>query len=399
MGRAEAVFDASIERLSSLGDHSLVSRIDSGTRSRYTMLETVREFAQERLEASGEAAAIRRRHADFVLAVAESANLTQETEEHGERRELASEELHDLRAALGWAADTDPSLGLALAVALELLGSSNDAPPALRARALRAYGGVVAIVGEDGPAARIFEESLAGFELLGDRRGGGHLLVRLAACALHTGEIERAQELTRESLTIAREVRDRRTETLALGLSGEIAYQAGEIGAALQLVRETVALAAAIGYVWQQARMLRRLADWALERRDFAEATRAARESLRLAHDTRDRVAGVFALARLAQVAAGTGRRERAGRLWGAVEAEGKRGAAAAWQSAFEVVYAFRQARGQVAVPELAGVDAEFDQGRLAGHALTFDQAIAEGLSESDAVDSRIRPSRGAATV
>jgi len=178
-----------------------------------------------------------------------------------------------------------------------------------------------------------FERSLGAFEAAGAERGVGHLLLRLGYSALFRGDIARARHLANTSLAIARNVGDRRTEALALGLAGEVIYTAGDGDRGLALAKQAAAFAGESGYTWQEARMLRRVSDWALDRGDVDEASNAAREALRHARDTHDRIAVVFALVRLAQRAAGSGDRETAGRLWGAIEAEERRAPIAAWQS------------------------------------------------------------------
>ena len=395
---AEAVCRTTLERLSTLIDHNLLLRIDRGSRSRYAMLETIREFALEQLETGGESAEFHRRHAEYFLAVAESANLTQETEQYGERPDLVARELQNFRAAFEWGVRSDAALGLAIAVALEgfwnshspseglrwfdtLIETADSAPPQARGRALRAHGGLAAIVGDHARAEQLFERSLSAFEAAGDRRGIAHLRMRLGYSALYRGQHTRARRLADASLPLARGVGDRRTEALALGLAGEVAYSTGDYARGMELVKQSAALAAEVGYTWQRARMLRRLADWALDRGDFDEASSAAREALRLARDTHNRIAVVFALARLAQNAADSGRREQAGRLWGAIEAEEQRAPIAAWQSAFELVYSFRARDNRTPVRMLAGVDADFDRGRSAGHTLSLDQAVAQALA------------------
>jgi predicted ATPase len=69
---AERVIDAGLDTLGSLVEESLVRRTDD----RFWMYETIREFAIEQLDASGEADEIRRRHAEYFLAVAEEPSRT-----------------------------------------------------------------------------------------------------------------------------------------------------------------------------------------------------------------------------------------------------------------------------------------------------------------------------------
>jgi predicted ATPase len=114
---AEGICDADIDQLQSLVDKSLVRIRDE---DRFWMLETIHEFAAERLCESGEEDELRRRHAGFFLALAESANLSAEAINLGPRPELVLPEQDNLRAALDWAAEAgEIELGLRLAISLE----------------------------------------------------------------------------------------------------------------------------------------------------------------------------------------------------------------------------------------------------------------------------------------
>ena len=185
---AEAVCDAPLDMLASLVDKSLV-RFHG---ERYWMLETIREYAAGQLEDSGEADGIRRRHAEHLLTVAESASLSIEGLIAGgrQRHDIVRAEQNDLRAALDWAEEADPVLGLRLAVALEnfwvtnnpfegvrrlkaLLKPAGELPPELRARALRAQGGSTQITGDDERARALYTLSLGQYQALGDERGSG----------------------------------------------------------------------------------------------------------------------------------------------------------------------------------------------------------------------------------
>ena len=132
---AEEVCGADVDTLQSLVEKSMLRPTDE----RYWMLETIREFADERLEESGDADGLRRLHAAFFLDLAQSLGLTYESIEiHGaQRHDIAVLEQGNLRAALDWAAEQDLRSRLTLAVvARGLLGRAKPARgcAALRSR-------------------------------------------------------------------------------------------------------------------------------------------------------------------------------------------------------------------------------------------------------------------------
>jgi predicted ATPase len=376
---AEGVAEADLDNLQSLVDKSLLRHTDE----RFWMLETIREYAGERLEVSGEDQELGRRHAEFFLELAKSAHLTFEWVDHN--TELASADVDNLRAAMTWARSAhDPELALRIATALEmlwiytnpseglrwyseLLEEAGDVPVELRGHALLANASVANPAGDDALAERLYEESLRAFEEIGDRRHVAHLLMRLGHAALYRGDLGRAKELGVESLEMCT---DPHTETLALGLVGETEFRLGYEAHGMELIAQSAELAGETGFSWQRTRMLRRLADWELDHGNVADAERLLGESLQLSHELGDRISVVFALARLARVATETGQPERAGRLWGAVEAEEEGGALGAWYGE----------RERFAVHVLAQVGPEFERGREEGRRLSLDEAVEEAL-------------------
>src|SRR3954447_16914627 len=176
---AELVCGADVDTLASLLDKSLVRRrTDADSEERFWMLETIREFALERLEASGEEDSLRRAQADWLLELADRAGTRATVGVPGKWDvDLVAPEIDNVRAVLDWAAEHDPQRGLALAASLEgfwlvrepsegasrlepLLARAPDSEPELRAHALRALAGALGLRGEYERAASSYRQSL-----------------------------------------------------------------------------------------------------------------------------------------------------------------------------------------------------------------------------------------------
>jgi predicted ATPase len=385
LAAAEEISEADLDTLQSLVEKSLL-RFDQ---ERYAMLETIREYALERLEEAGEAGELHRRHADFFLAYAESANMSAEGD-YGRRYDLIPPEQDNLRAAIDWAvAAGEIELGVRIAVALEnfwvitdpfegmrrfetLLTAGGDIPPILRARALRCYGGSSHIAGKYAQAQRASEESLALFRAEGDERGIAILLHRLGVTALALEKRE-ARELLEESLELFRQTGSRRGEAEAIGSLGHLAHRAGDVERALELYEQSAEIVAPLGFTWWQLNMLQAIAECALELGRTDKAVPRARASLALAREIGDRQGTVFALALLAWAATEQRDLARAGRLWGALEAEEVRGPVGQWEDERETF------AGRV----LGNDGAEFERGREAGRQLSLEAAVDEALGSS----------------
>jgi predicted ATPase len=390
LAAAEAVSEASLETISSLVEKSLVRRWGSG---RFGLLETIQEYACERLTKSGEENAIKRRHAEFYLALAESAHLSADEIDLGQHHELVIPEEDNLRAAIDWALASDEVvLGLRLAIALEqfwvthapyegarrvetLLSASPEVPSALRARALRVLGGTTYIVGDFARGARFHEQSLEEFRGLGDEAAIAHLLHREALEALRRGDRRRARAASDEAFETNRRLGSPSGEAMALGLLANLESEEGRLEEALELARRSAAKAAEVGFTWFQIHYLYCACEWSLDLGRTDEGEAHGREALQLAHEIRDRQMTVYMLALLARAAVVQGRLERAGLLWGAVEAEEKRGPLGQWEDE----------RDQYAAHVLEHEGPAFERGREEGRKLAVDEAIEYALS----VDSR----------
>jgi predicted ATPase len=381
---AEQVAGADLDSLQSLVEKSLLRH----TGERYWMLESIREYATRALETAGEAAARRGAQAEYFVQLVDAAGLSLEPEGAQEFAPIR-DELDNLRAAIDWGFEEDPVLALGLAASLDgfwaitapaegmrrldaLLRKAPDAPLALRAQALRAFGSSANPAGDDEGAEQAYEASLAAYRRLGDERGTAVILLRVAMSAFYRGDFERAAELNGECLALSRAVAFRAPEAQALGLAGELEWVRGNRQAGADLIEQSATLAGEIGFPWWRSRMLRKLVDCLIDLGRLNEAAAAARESLELIHSMRDRQMTVFTLARLARLAAESEDEAGAGLIWGAIEAEEGRGPMGAWA----------KERERLGAPVLAHTGPEFERGRTEGGLLELAEAVELALGD-----------------
>jgi predicted ATPase len=378
---AEEVAGADLDTLQSLVEKSLVRR----TGDRFWMLETIREFAADRLEAAGEAEEILHRLAVHLLALGESARLTSESEPP-ERPELVRPELDNFRSSIEWAREHDLELAFRLAISLEqfwvmsdavegarvlgrLLESGATVSPLLRARALRTFGESIWISGEFEAGRRLAEESLAAFEQLGDERGVAIARHRLGVSVMVEEDLRRARQLFEASLAACRRLPDAKLEADLMLRLAQVERREGNTKRAQELVEESILLLEQVGSTWILANALLIRADLSRELGETSRAEEHARESLRLYHGLVDRQSIVVVVATLAGLATATGQPERAGRLWGALEAETERAPVGRWE----------QDRHEYAALVVLD-DPAFERGREAGRGLSLDEAVAYAL-------------------
>jgi predicted ATPase/DNA-binding SARP family transcriptional activator len=344
IGDAEVVCGAELGSVASLVDHSLVSHRGRSVRGdELVMLETIREVADERLDGDPElAAAVRRRHADWVARLAESSHLTstkalrREVLEPDWDRVLTIKD--DVRAALDWAVDVDPVLAAGIVVALEQLWVTHGVgegrrraeallanatlPAPLRAALYRVHGGVAVVDGEPLLGVRSYEEALALFRALDDENEVVALLARFAIHASYEGDVVRTRRLVAE-IRASRGVEDvPGVEAQCLTALAGVAMLEGDPAAALELQRGAVATARTCGFrLWEGwgAAWVAQL-EFASDLLD--EATESALAALVFARRVDDLRVTILVLALLAAIAHRRHDRDLAGRLWGAIDAE-----------------------------------------------------------------------------
>ena len=370
-----------------LVDASLVVPIDSPNGTRYRLLETVRQYAAERLPGP-ELAGLRRRHAERMLTIASSTNLALEGTGRAMSYEPARIELPSIRAAIGWAAEADPALGLEIASALERFWVTNHAregiaiftsllaldgiPDVIRARGLRCRGGCRYYIADFDWGVEDYEAALSIHRHLGQRDYQAHLLQRLAIEAHRVGDRPRARALFEQATTVGGSDRFPADEYVGLRFLSDLAFDEGETDEGFAALRQAIDRAAAADDEWWEIDGLTSMADRALDLGMLDLAGAVAREALQLSVKIGDRQNTVILLALLAREAAARGLGHRAGRLWGGLASEVERGGPVGqWEGLQD------RARAQVAA--LAGAD--FEPGVAEGMSLSLDEAVAEALA------------------
>jgi predicted ATPase/class 3 adenylate cyclase len=391
-----------LEGLSALIYHSLVQQREEGGEPRFGMLQVIREYALERLEASGEAEALRRAHADYFLALAERMEPPLQGPETGAGLGRLEREYDNLRAALGWAQERgEAEIGLRLVAALRefwnarghlregrawvegllalAVGDPDDIKSAaravstgVRARALFTGGSLAMWQGDYAVAKRWLEEAEALGRATGDRWMEARALNALGTLAAHEENLERAAARWADSLALMRALGDQRGIAIALHNLGNIAAYQGDLERAAASFKEAVSLARQEGDQQGVALGLSNLGAVARMGGEVAQAEALLREALTLLWKLGDLRACAGGLEELASTAGVAGQGERAARLLGSAAALRETLDApppAPWQAEVEqAVAAARTALGEEA----------WAAAFAAGRAMTLEQAIAE---------------------
>jgi predicted ATPase len=333
LAAAEEVAQADLDIFHSLVDKSLLRYGDE----RYWMLETIREYAAERVEELGEADDLQRRHAKQVRILAESArpHLRGGAEQKAWLRRLEAER-NNVRAALSWSLDADRGENaLVIATALgrfwwvrgppeglawleKALGRAT-APPELHAAALEAAGGCAWFIGDHERAMELFEEGLRLFRKIGDRAGAAMMLTRLGPPLYAAGRADEGEAVLRESLAVHRELGVKEETMLAVHILGSF-VSARDPKEARALMEESIALSRELGDYALLVYNLLGLGELALNEGDLSGAEDLAREGLLAAREIGDEMMVVAGLILLSIAVARRGELAPAGRLWGAAE-------------------------------------------------------------------------------
>lgn len=390
-----------LDLLTALADKNLVVAEERNGATRYRLLETVRQYARDRLRERGEDAHWEGRHLAYFLALAEEA----EPQLTGANQLVWLDRLeaeHDnLRAALAWssALGGDIAGGLQLAGALcrfwfvrghlregrdWLAGVLAAAPSgqlaAARAKALHGAGGL-ALQQTDYPAAwALSGESLAIRRNLGDKRGIATSLISVANVALMQRDFQSARALYEESVALFRELGNQWGIAVSLNNLGIMAHEQSDYLSARALHSESLTIRRQLGDRWGIAGSLNNLGTVARGQGDYTSARAFHSESLAIRAELGDQSSIADSLEGLADVELALARPNRAARIWG--RAERLREEVPLPLTPMDRA---RYERSVAAARAAMGADVAFDLAWQEGRGMTLKQAIEYALKGTDA--------------
>jgi predicted ATPase/class 3 adenylate cyclase/DNA-binding CsgD family transcriptional regulator len=398
---ANAAGDLAIDVLDgveSLVANSLV-RIDQvvAGEPRFGLLETIREFGLEQLEASGETVTLREQHLNWCIALVEQGTPWAGTRDWPMWIARFEAEHDNIRAALRWneASSGDPDLGLRLAGSLmgfwspgghqrearawlsRLLARPSPRTSA-RASALEAEGYAALRQNDHAVAASSLAESLAIWRELDDRPRMVQTLRYLSILHSYQRDYDQAKATLDESMAVALQCDDARGVAMAIRYLADLAQERGEYAEAAAAYEQSLPLARQRGDVHEVAYALRGLGNVARAQGAYVRARQLLRESLGLFSSLNDRRCTPICLEGIACMMVGPGWAEHATRLLGAAQAfQQTTGAPAPPSEIADYQRTEADARAHLGEERFATVWAS-------GAAMSLDEAVSYALADDE---------------
>ncbi|MDQ6885407.1 MAG: AAA family ATPase [Candidatus Dormibacteraeota bacterium] len=318
--------DAVLDLLARLVDKSMVT-LDAG---RYRCLETIRSYGRQRLEEAKELDALRAQLGTYLIGLAQA----REPGHLADWLDRVEAVYDDVAATLAWSQNTDPELGMRLAIALDvfwqlrghaseprqfaeaiLAHTSSDFR--LRPAALYLAGAFAYLHGDFAAARRRIDEAVTEARVAGDLRTSLRALERSGLMAAAAGDLVASEAALDAALALAREHGDQATEASILHQLGLRASQKPDLPVARSLLEESVELRRKLDRSDEASMSLTFLAAVALLQTDTETSRRCIIESLEIGRALRDRRAA-WSLDVLACLTTREGNLERALQLAGA---------------------------------------------------------------------------------
>ncbi len=332
-----------LDGVQSLVDKSLMRQEEgegegAGGEPRFVMLETIHEYAMDKLEESGEAEQIKREHADFFLKLAEEAEPQLTGGQQAVWLDKLEEDHDNLRAALGWSTgeDGNPEIALRLCWALwrfwarhshytegrkwteTALEVGNEASAPLRAKALYALGLTHKRQGHSETAIPFYEEALSIFQKLEDKQMISWTLADLGFTINNLGNYERGTVFLEESLALKRELGIKWDIAIALYSLGDLARLQDDYEKAAALNEEALDLCREMGQEVNRYSLAVALVNLGFIKHrlgDYSRATECLEEAMALLREIGDKFVIAVCLVGLAGIAGNKGQPEKAARI------------------------------------------------------------------------------------
>jgi tetratricopeptide (TPR) repeat protein len=304
--------------LTQLVNKSLVIVDEGESSTRYHLLETIRQYARDKLLEAGESIQVRNQHLDFFLKFAETAETYMNGPREMEWRMLLEAEYDNLRTALEWGLENDVDKVLRLGGALHLFwerhgyevegrrlltevlaraktipleeGEAARARIRYRAKALNAIGFLSFGQGDNFGSLKAFEDSASLLRQIGEKRMLAQGLAYIGMARAFLGDREAGYAAAEEAITLAREVGDKVTLGIALtNMAGGIAMTQGDVERMRPYAEEGVRLLKESMSRWQTAMTVFGFALFTSMRGNYAEARSGFEACIPLFTELKDR--------------------------------------------------------------------------------------------------------------
>ncbi|MFW9864111.1 MAG: DUF4062 domain-containing protein [Candidatus Thorarchaeota archaeon] len=335
----EEIAEDTLETLERLVDRNLVRyREDAKGAARFDMLETIREFASERLSESGEESMIKHRHADYFLGLAEGAELILPSQKREMKLSILASDLDNFRAVIQRALEGSVEQSVAMRVVgslawfwhfrghitegrkwasifLEKMGSG--VAPEIRAKVLYTAGGLAWGQGDYETSNSLLEKSASISKENDMKWHQAHAQVILAGGLANIGDYDRAHSYAKEAVSLMTEVEDIWGKAFALNWLGDIIFvHSGDENAAMSLFNESLEIFKGLNDIWGWGAALNHMGVIAMLDGNLDRAKSFIEESITLIHDSGDRWAMARGLTEYANVILQQGEIERAKRTF-----------------------------------------------------------------------------------
>lgn len=385
-----------VEILASLLDKSMIRQIeDRNGEPRFMMLETVHEYALERLEASGEAEKLRLRHTLYFVELAERASPELRLARQGYWFLLFEDERDNMRAMLDWSLSSQHrSLGIRLLGAtylywyaygyhvegyrwtMQFMPHLEDAAPAEQSLFLIGFGHM-AMLHNLAEAETCFRRALAIARAIDEPHLTAWALIFIGY-AIQKRDNQQAFATAGEGLALFQAIDNKPGIVQALNIIGEIARVGGDDDRAMQAYEECLAVAHQTGETRRIFLILANMAIVAQHRGEYENAIGLLQQSLRLGRELKMDFEVAINLAFVASSANSMNQPEKAARLLGASRA------------VQDMLGGFQHATDQAEVEQIGAAvrarlePAAFEKAWDEGRRLSLDEAVAYALDEAE---------------